>query len=142
MRTSYALSGGTLSEQGVTTNRDDESEDAQKRDVMIGEVVKLVDKDYEPCRWYFDTGSNAHITACKEYFTTLRSMEDIDWNPTFSGFADGVDAKAGGFGTILLTFMVDEQLVMLMIEDVLYVPSAGYNLFSPGLSLDQGFKMT
>ncbi|CAI5700998.1 unnamed protein product [Peronospora effusa] len=33
-------------------------------------------------------------------------------------------------------------MVMLMIEDVLYVPSVGCNLFSPGLSLDQGFKMT
>ena len=58
-----------------------------------------------------------------------------------SGFADGIDAKAEGFGTILLAVMVDEQMVMLMIEDVLYVPSAGCNLFSPGLSLDQRFKM-
>ena len=102
MRTSYALSGGTLSEQGVTTNRDDESEDAQKRDVMIGEVVKLVDKDYEPCRWYFDTDSHAHITACKDYFTTLHSMGESDWHPTISGLADTADAKAEGFGTILL----------------------------------------
>ncbi|CAI5717219.1 unnamed protein product [Peronospora farinosa] len=141
-RTNYACSGGTPLEQGVKENRDDESEDAQKREVVIGEVVKLVDKDYEPCRWYFDTGSNAHITACKEYFMTLQSMEDSEWNPTISEFADGVDAKAEGFGTILLEVMVDEQLVMLMIEDVLYVPSLGCNLFSPGLSLDQGFKMT
>ena len=89
-------------EQGVTENRDDESEGTQKREIVVKKVVKLVDKDYEPCRWYFDTDSHAHITACKDYFTTLHSMGESDWHPTISGFADTVDAKAEGFGTILL----------------------------------------
>ncbi|GMF47884.1 unnamed protein product [Phytophthora fragariaefolia] len=115
---------------------------AQKRDVVVGDVVKRVAKDYDPSRWYFDTGSNAYITACKEYFTSMQSMENSDWNPTISGFADGVGAKAEGFGTIMLAAMIDEKMVFLLVEDVLYVPSAGCNLFSPGLALDQGFQMT
>ncbi|GMF35188.1 unnamed protein product [Phytophthora fragariaefolia] len=117
-------------------------EHAGQRDVVIGEAVKRDLKYYDPTRWYFDTGTNAHITACKEYFTILQSMEDNDWNPTISGFADGVGAKAEGFGTIMLAAMIDEETVFLLVEDVLYVPSAGCNLLSPGLALDQGFTMT
>ncbi|GMF61977.1 unnamed protein product [Phytophthora fragariaefolia] len=72
----------------------------------------------------------------------MQGMENRDWNPTISGFADGVGAKAEGFGTIMLAAMIDEQIVFVLVEDVLYVPSAGCNLFSPGLALDQGFQMT
>ncbi|OWY90132.1 LOW QUALITY PROTEIN: Retroelement pol Polyprotein [Phytophthora megakarya] len=37
--------------------------------------------------------------------------------------------------------MIDEEMVFVFLENVLYVPKAGCNLFSPGLALDQGFKM-
>ena len=60
---------------------------------------------------------------------TLRGMDDSKWNPTISGFADGVDAKVEGFGTILPVVMIDEQMVFLFVEDILYVPTAGCNLF-------------
>ncbi|GMF51741.1 unnamed protein product [Phytophthora fragariaefolia] len=33
-------------------------------------------------------------------------------------------------------------MVFVLVEDVLYVSSAGCNLFSPGLAVDQGFTMT
>ena len=33
-------------------------------------------------------------------------------------------------------------MAFVLVEDVLYVPSAGYNLFSPELVLEQGFTMT
>ncbi|GMF25209.1 unnamed protein product [Phytophthora fragariaefolia] len=69
-------------------------------------------------------------------------MKDSDWNPTISGFADGVGAQAEGFGTILLASMIDEEMVFVFVEDVLYVPGAGCNLFSPGLAMDQGFTMS
>ena len=114
----------------------------QKRDVEIGEVVKQVSTDFDSSRWYFDTGTNAHITACKAYFTTLQSMDDCDWNPQISGFADGIGAKAEGFGTIMLAVMIDEQMTLVLVENVLHVPSAGCNLFSPGLALDQGFQLS
>ncbi|GMF53792.1 unnamed protein product [Phytophthora fragariaefolia] len=136
----YARSGEKFTEQEAQGTC--EVDHAQKRDMVVGEVVKRVAKDYDPSRWYFNTGSNAHITACKEYFTSMQSMENSDWNPTISGFADGVGAKAEGFGTIMLAAMIDEQMVFVLVEDVLYVPSAGCNLFSPGLALDQGFQMT
>ena len=138
-RTNYVCSGETSSFERVKNTRFEEGEGPQKCEVVIGEVIKRVDKDYEPCRWYFDTWSNAHITACTEYFTTLQSMDDSEWNPTISGFANGVDANVEGFGTILLAVMIDDQMIMLLIENVLYVPNAGCNLFSPGLSLHQGF---
>ncbi|OWY98892.1 hypothetical protein PHMEG_00030217, partial [Phytophthora megakarya] len=113
-----------------------------KRDVVVSDVVKHATKDYDPNRWYFDTGTNAHIVANKEYFTSLQSMDDSDWNPTVSGFTDSGVAQAEGFGTVLLATMVDEQMVTVFLEDVLYVPRAGCNLFSPGQALDQGFKMS
>ncbi|KAG4045392.1 hypothetical protein PC123_g19205 [Phytophthora cactorum] len=80
--------------------------------------------------------------ASKEYFTVLNSVEDSDWNATISGFAEGVDAQAEGFGTILLATMIDEEMIFVFVEDVLYVPRAGCNLFSPGQALEQGFKMS
>ncbi|CAH0478160.1 unnamed protein product [Peronospora belbahrii] len=33
-------------------------------------------------------------------------------------------------------------MAFVLVEDVLYVPSAGCNLFSPGLALDQGFQLS
>ncbi|KAJ8546882.1 hypothetical protein ON010_g11353 [Phytophthora cinnamomi] len=97
---------------------DDDTNWVHKRDVVVGEVVKRVAKDCDASRWYFDSGTNAHIVATKEYFTVLNNMEDSDWNPNISGFADGVDAKSEGFGTILLATTIDGQ------------------------ALEQGFKMS
>ncbi|KAF4143619.1 hypothetical protein GN958_ATG07188, partial [Phytophthora infestans] len=71
---------------------------AHKRDVVVGEVGRRVAKSYEPSRWYFDSGTNAHIVRSKEYFTVMNNMEDSDWNPTISGFADGVDARRKALG--------------------------------------------
>ncbi|GMF42850.1 unnamed protein product [Phytophthora fragariaefolia] len=113
----YARFGEKFTEQEAQGTY--EFDHAQKRDVVVGVVVKRVAKDYDPSRWYFDTGSNAHITACKEYFTSMQGMENRDWNPTISGFADGVGAKAEGFGTIMLAAMIDEQIVFVLVEDVL-----------------------
>ncbi|OWY93274.1 hypothetical protein PHMEG_00037393 [Phytophthora megakarya] len=62
-------------------------------------------------------------------------MEDSDWNPMISRFADGVDAKAEGFGMILLGTMIDEEMVFVFVEE-------RCNLFSPGQALEQGFKMS
>ncbi|KAF4140674.1 gag-polypeptide of LTR copia-type [Phytophthora infestans] len=127
---------------GVTADATAEDIRMNKRDVVLGEVVKRVAKDYDSSCWYFDSGTNAHIVTSKEYFTVLNNMEDSDWNPTMSGFADGVDAQAEGFGTILLATMIDEEMIFAFVKDVLYVPKAGCNLFSPGQALEQGFKMS
>ncbi|KAG6949403.1 hypothetical protein JG688_00014636 [Phytophthora aleatoria] len=117
----------------------DDGDRVHKREVVVGEAVKWAAKNYDPSQWYFDTGTNAHIVACKEYFTMLPSMDDRDWNPTISGFADGISTLAEGFSTLLLATVIDEEMVFM--EDVRYVPQAGCNLFSPGLALDQGFQM-
>lgn len=87
---------------------------AHKRDVVVGEMVKRVSKNYDPSRWYFDSGTNAHIVTSKEYFTVMNTMEDSDWNPTISGFADGVDVQAEYLGTILLASMIDEQMIFVL----------------------------
>ncbi|KAL0583742.1 hypothetical protein ABG067_006418 [Albugo candida] len=108
---------GEVATHEVKENPDDDRKNTQKREIVMGEVEKLINKGYEPCQWYFDSGSNIQITACKEYFTTLQSMDDSEWNPDISGFADGVDAKAEGFETILLSVMIDEQMVFLLVED-------------------------
>eukprot|EP00644_Phytophthora_capsici_P005946 jgi/Phyca11/13137/fgenesh1_pg.PHYCAscaffold_2_\ len=50
-----------------------------------------------------------------------RCMKDSDWNPTISGFGDGVGAQAEGFETILLASMIDEEMVFVFVEDVLMV---------------------
>ncbi|KAE9301123.1 hypothetical protein PF008_g22837 [Phytophthora fragariae] len=138
----YARSGVKDTKAGTPEPAADEADRSLKRKVVVGEAVKWATKSYDPSQWYFDTGANAHIVTSKEYFTVLQSMEDSDWNPTISGFADGVSAQAEGFGTILLASMIDEEMVFVFVEDVLYVPRAGCKLFSPGLALDQGFKMS
>ena len=68
-------------------------------------------------------------------------MDDSEWNPAISDFAQGVDIKAEGFESILLVVMIDEKIIFLLVEDVLYVPTAGCNRFSPGLAIDQRFQM-
>ncbi|POM61798.1 hypothetical protein PHPALM_29133 [Phytophthora palmivora] len=68
------------------------------------------------------------------YSTVFHDINDSDWNPRIPCFVDGVDAKAEGFGNIMLASMIDEQMVFVFMEGVLYIPSAGYNLFSPGLA--------
>ncbi|CAH0481929.1 unnamed protein product [Peronospora belbahrii] len=67
-------------------------------------------------------------------------MDHCGWNPQIPGFANGMEAKAEGFRTIMLAVMVDEQMTFVLVE-VLYVPSAECNLFLPGLALDQGIKL-
>ncbi|KAF4140226.1 Zinc knuckle [Phytophthora infestans] len=66
----------------VTADATVEDTRMHKREVVLGEVVKRVAKDYDSSRWYFDSGTNVHIVASKEYFTVLNNMEDSDWNPT------------------------------------------------------------
>ncbi|KAE9224944.1 hypothetical protein PF004_g12068 [Phytophthora fragariae] len=138
----YARSGAKPADTETVDPTADENDRTLKRKVVVGEAVKWATKSSDPSQWYFDTGTNAHIMASKECFTVLQSMEDSDWNPTISGFADGVGAQAEGFGTILLASMIDEEMVVVFVEDVLYVPGAGCNLFSPGLAMDQGFTMS
>ncbi|KAL0582844.1 hypothetical protein ABG067_007219 [Albugo candida] len=72
-KSNHARSG----EQKVAThevkeNLDDDRKNAQKREVVMGEVAKLINKGYKSCQCYFDSGSNIHITACKEHYTTLQ----------------------------------------------------------------------
>ncbi|CAH0522350.1 unnamed protein product [Peronospora belbahrii] len=57
-------------------------------------------------------------------------MDHCGWNPQIPGFANGMEAKAEGFRTIMLAVMVDEQMTFVLVE-VLYVPSAECNLFLP-----------
>ncbi|CCI47297.1 unnamed protein product [Albugo candida] len=52
--------------QNVKTNSRDGRKNERKREVVMGEVAKLVNKGYVPCQWYFASGSNVHITACKK----------------------------------------------------------------------------
>ncbi|KAG6953020.1 hypothetical protein JG688_00013017 [Phytophthora aleatoria] len=135
-----APSGQKPTAKVVSKSQAEVADYVHKHDVVVGEVVKRVAKDYDPSRWYFDSGTNAHIVASKAYFTVLNSMEGSDWNSTISGFAEGVDAQAEEFGTILLATMIDKEMIFVFVEDVLYVPRAGCNLFSPGQAVGQGFK--
>eukprot|EP00644_Phytophthora_capsici_P011248 jgi/Phyca11/16207/fgenesh1_pg.PHYCAscaffold_18_\ len=83
-----ARTGKKPVEKAASRKADEVVDHVHKRDVVVGEVVKRVAKNYDPSRWYFDSGTNAHIVTNKEYFTVLNSMEDSDWNPTISGCAD------------------------------------------------------
>lgn len=72
----------------------------------------------------------------------MHGMEESDSNPNIIGLSTGVNAMAKAFGTVMLAIKDGDKTVFVCIEDVLYVPSAGCNLFSPGLAIDQGFNMT
>ncbi|KAJ8537304.1 hypothetical protein ON010_g13293 [Phytophthora cinnamomi] len=91
-------------------------------------------------------GTTLSLNHCNQQCVRSTSQHCRTWKIAtgthHSGFADGVDAKSEGFGTIMLAATVDEEMVFMLVEDVLYVPSASCNLFSPGLALDQGFTKT
>jgi hypothetical protein len=91
--------------------------------------------------WFFDTGCNVHLASYKDYFVAMEAIEGTEWDGKISGFAPGIEAPVRGIGTVMLATLVDEQPSFVFIDNVLYVPDAGVNLFSPGLAMQQGFGM-
>ncbi|POM62269.1 hypothetical protein PHPALM_28600 [Phytophthora palmivora] len=130
------------SKQGGSKPVDLSLDHSQKRKVVVSEVVKSVVKDYKPSLGYPNSGTNAHIVASKEYFTSFQGVDNSEWNQTAAGFADGVVAQAEGFGTFLLATMVDDRIGFVFLEDVVYMPKEGCNLFFPGQTLNHGYNMS
>ena len=49
-----------------------------QRDVKLSASVRTALSEYDVDKWYFDTGTNVNITACKAYFTTLQNMKESE----------------------------------------------------------------
>ena len=111
----------------------------KKKQATIGELPPC--QHWTPSTWILDTGCNAHIASCRDQFVTLDALNEDEWEQKVSGFAPGIEAHVKGIGTVMLPMMIDDKPVVMFLEGVLYVPSAGCNLFSPGLALKQGFKL-
>ena len=71
----------------------------------------------------------AHIDFCIGYFTTLQDLKDIKRNPTISENPDLSKVKAKFVKTVMISIIIDTQLIHLILDNVLYVPAAGCNLF-------------
>lgn len=53
----------------------------------------------------------------------------------------GLATRALGIGTIVLVTMINDELVTTLVDEILYVPDAAWNLFSPGQAWRQGFAI-
>ena len=80
------------------------------------EVEKSVNKGDKPFQRYVESWWNVHITACKEYFTTLLNMNYSERNPSIPGSSDAVAALAEELETILISVMIDEKTVILLVK--------------------------
>ena len=89
-------------------------------------------------KWMFDTCDNQHMTGVKDYFIKYREFPK-DMNNKVSGASSNFNVQAEGIGTIrLYTKNSKNENIYFELDDVIYLPSLKYNLFSPGQALEQG----
>lgn len=87
--------------------------------------------------WIADSGASYHMTAHKEWFVTLKPLEEGKITIRF-GNGDLVSAK--GIGRINAKSVVNGQSEKHTLNDVLFVPEITRNLFSIGAATGRGVK--
>jgi hypothetical protein len=80
-----------------------------------------------------DSGASAHMTSCKDAMECYKSIP-------ISGISIGDKTKLQiiGTGNVKMAIMVDGKMVKCTIENVVHVPSLGYNLLSVGAMESKG----
>ena len=98
--------------------------------MMIGEVVRNILRDPNTSKWYFDRGTNAHISSYKDCLLRFKGWKVVT----------GIKLKAEGFGTVMILTKIDEHSVYLMMDSVLYIPGAECYLLSLDWLLIEGVQ--
>ena len=87
--------------------------------------------------WYADSAASKHMTFHREWFSELREYT----GKSKVKVANNSMLKIAGIGTILIDAKVGNQWKPIRLEDVLYVPELGENLFSTGVVTDKGIRI-
>jgi len=80
--------------------------------------------------WYLDSAATAHMTSCKDLFTSIKQAGDT------VTVADGRQLACQGIGTIQVQFEGED----VQISNVLYVPGLQGNLLSVGQLTERGIE--
>ena len=81
--------------------------------------------------WYADTGTAFHIA---DSFACMKGLKPCQKN--VNGIGGVSCAKVGFSGTLELVFVTADSEFSIELENVLYSPNLGYNLFSPSAEFD------
>ena len=80
--------------------------------------------------WFADTGTAFHMT---DSLSCLRNFKPCHKNVNGIG---GVSCEVSFAGTLDLVFVTDDSEFCVELQNVLYSPNLGYNLFSPSAEFD------
>ncbi|ETO84555.1 hypothetical protein F444_01552 [Phytophthora nicotianae P1976] len=146
-----ALNGEQLTTEGVVTSmamprqqeepHGDESGDGRENEVEE-EHRKLGGQEGAHTRgswWYLDTEANSHVTGLRSRFVPF--TEGTEVARIVRGLSPHIISQIAGMGTMALVNEIDGQEVVMLIDDVFYVPDAEFRLFPSGLAYEQGFEM-
>lgn len=86
--------------------------------------------------WYADSASTEHMTEHREYFTSFKPVSH-QWNVKGVG-KDNQPLVVKGKGDIKTQVTIGADVHYGILQDVLYVPGIGVNLFSIGKATDCG----
>lgn len=99
------------------------------RSALLGSTSKVTGD------WTGDTGASDHMCWEKERFKTLSPFFEV------IELADGHSIEAVGKGTIEVECYNEREWIVREMQDVLFVPKLGYNLYSIGNTLDRGYGL-
>ena len=102
------------------------------RDAYYARSMTAVSEINDPHRWIVDSGSTAHICKDRQLFTEMRSHSEGIKS------ADGSITQCDGIGTVEL----ETADRIMVIRDVLFVPSFDCNLFSVSRADQRGYKVS
>lgn len=86
--------------------------------------------------WFQDCGASQHMSSHREWFT---DMVELD-KPVPILIGDGTQLAGAAVGNVKLEAYDGQKWKEVVLKNVLYVPSLGFNLVSVGQILDKGFQ--
>lgn len=87
--------------------------------------------------WITDSGASAHMTFRRDWLSNYRSRND----GSTIALADGRECEVVGEGSVNVERLVNGKWSSAQIQDVLYVPDLGKNLYSVGLCTSKGLEV-
>lgn len=109
-----------------------------KRDMSDDSYAfKSTEVHLKPDCWYADSGSSAHMTDQRQFFSSFNPLEIGE--RTIKGVGkDNEPLNVAGIGTVIVQSQVNEDHHEVILHQVLFVPNLGANLLSIGTATDRG----
>jgi ribosomal protein L12E/L44/L45/RPP1/RPP2 len=116
--------------------RDGQGIKAERPRYSMTATVRSSKRQSSPNDWYTDSGASDHFSPFKQLFETFEELDEPTEIETAEGIAIGT-AK----GTVIVTVIGEGDVeTELRLEDVIYAPSMGSNLFSLMRAYDLGYE--